>query len=98
MACSEQDVLQPAMLLQISCIKGPSDLSFVAWLEQVQQHYLITSMEDQNAHLHAAIRQHMSEDPSYKVLSSSLSQKVCLSDERASFNLGRSHGLDMYWA
>lgn len=34
---------------------------------QVQQNYLITYMEDQTAHLLAAIRQHMSEDPSYKV-------------------------------
>jgi hypothetical protein len=85
-------------LANLPSIKGLSDLSFVAWLEQVQQHYLITSMEDQNAHLLAAIRQHMREDPSYKVLSSSLSQKLCLSDERASFNLGCSHGHDMYWA
>lgn len=45
-----------------------ADLSVVACFEQVQQQYLITSMEDQNAHLLAAIRQHMNEDPNYKVL------------------------------
>ncbi|CAL8464262.1 g3797 [Coccomyxa elongata] len=44
--------------------------------ETVQQNYLITSMEDQTAHLLAAIRQHMSEDPSYKIMAFFVTARV----------------------